>query len=139
MIRSVVLVLLVLAGIVWWRRPVAAPEINPERQFELYDYARYLGRNDNLTPRPRDPERYASQFAEYADLPNARDLYRDGYNDGFDQHPEEPMSLDECSYDQDYRKALRDRAKGMLAADNRSLGYLDAANHKPHRFGRPYR
>ena len=134
MIRSVALVLLVLIGIVWWRWPVAAPVINPERQFELYDYARYLGRNDNLTPRPRDPERYASQFAEYADLPNAKDLYRDGYNDGFDQHPEEPLALDEADYDRDYRQAL----KHQPAANSNSPGYQDALNHKPHRYGRPY-
>ena len=128
---------LIVASLAWWLQRDALPVRNPERRFELYDFARYLGRNDNLTPRSRDPRRWEEKLGEYADLADARAILEKGYNDGFDQHPEEPMRLDEETYDRDYRSGLRDRTAGKPPA-MQTPGYEAGYNGTAHRYGRPY-
>lgn len=125
----------------WWlssHRPHSKPLNDPLRSFELYDFGWFCGQNDRLTPRPRDPMRYAEQIAAYRDLDEFQKVFSQGYDNGFNHHPDEPpMSESESSYDHEFRRGRTD-AWNRNPASAASPAYRDGFEGRAHTFGRPY-
>jgi len=109
----------------------------PERAFTLYDIAWRCGQRDRLLPLPRDWHRYAAKLAPFAELPNREHLFAVGYQDGFDQHPDEPVSDPILDYDRAFRRGRADAWNHKPAADS-TQGYRDGYDGTPHAHGRPY-
>jgi hypothetical protein len=131
------IVFVLLAAVCYGLLRGRAPIVDPALRFELYDYASYLGQNDRLTPRSRDPNRYAKSLIQYRNLPDAESIFAAGYGDGFDKHPEEPMALDEAEYDRSYRQGCRDRCN-KFENKQTTKAYVDGYSGHHHAFGRPY-
>jgi hypothetical protein len=117
--------------------PACKPAPNPERAFVLYDIAWTCGQRDSLTPLPYDWQRYRSKLIGFEEVPQREALFQGGYDDGFTQHPEEPISDAVREYDRDFRRGRVD-AWVKRAAAQTSAGYADGFQGKPHARGRRY-
>ena len=114
-----------------------APSADPERAFTLYDIAWRCGQRDRLTPNPRDWHRYADKLAAFTEVPDREAVFAGGYEDGFDQHPDEPMSDPVLDYDREFRRGRSEAWQGKSSSGS-SPGYLDGFGNSKHAFGRPY-
>ena len=114
-----------------------APKPNPERGFTLYDIAWRCGQRDRLTPRDRDWHRYDLKLASFADVPERELIFQGGYADGFEQHPDEPVSDPIHTYDRDFRRGRLDAWQGTPAIEA-TEGYRDGFYGRKHKHGRPY-
>ena len=119
--------------------PCCKPKVtaNPERTFTLYDVAWRNGQRDRLLPLPRDWHRYKEKLAPYASVTSRETIFAAGYNDGFDQHPDEPVSDTILDYDREFRRGRIDAWQGK-AATSSTPGYSDGFAGRKHAHDRPY-
>lgn len=141
--------LLAMAGLLWIGMglvsckpaPDPTPTPSPERAFVLYDIAWRCGQRDNLTPLSHDWQRYRDKLTGFEELPEREKIFRSGYDDGFAQHPEEPLSEALVEYDRAFRRGRVDawmkKARSAAEAES-SAGYEDGFSGKAHAHGRPY-
>ena len=114
-----------------------APTPDPERGFTLYDIAWRCGQRDRLTPLSRDWHRYEAKLATFTEVPDREAIFQSGYADGFEQHPDEPVSDTILEYDRDFRRGRVDAWKGVPSTKT-SSGYRDGHDGRPHQHGRVY-
>ena len=116
--------------------------VNPGHRHQIYDMAWRRGQNDRLTPLPNNWQRYEAKLEPFADVPDRGHIFSTGYDDGFNQHPEEQRDDAEMDYDSGYRSGEEDawqRKPSVLPTEpNHAKGYGDGFNHRPHAYGRPY-
>lgn len=110
---------------------------DPQRAFTLYDIAWRCGQRDRLTPLSRDWHRYDAKLADFAEVPQRDAIFESGYADGFEQHPDEPVSDTIGDYDRDFRRGRSDAWQGKPPATS-TPGYLDGFHARKHIHGRPY-
>ncbi len=127
----------ILFGLLAFFIPACKPTINPERAFTLYDIAWRCGQRDRLTPNPRDWHRYEDKLRNFTEVPNRAAVFEAGYDDGFDQHPDEPVSDTLLDYDRAFRRGRLDAWQHQPAQDS-TAGYRDGFGGRPHAFHRPY-
>jgi hypothetical protein len=116
--------------------------IDPSRRHAVYDMAWRRGQNDRLTPLPNNWQRYQSKLAPFADVPGRELIFSTGYDDGFNQSPEDQRNDAEMAYDAGYRTGQEDvwqhKPATPPAEPDHAKGYGDGFNHRPHAYGRPY-
>ncbi len=61
-----------------------------------------------------------------------------GYANGFNQHPEEEMGLEESAYDKGYRQGQLDAWARKPSADSVPRSYSDGFSGMKHKFNRLY-
>lgn len=129
------------------------PAPDPEPRWQIYDMAWRRGQSDRLTPRPKDWQRYRDKLASFAAVPDCEAIFSTGYDDGFNQSPEDQRDVDEMAYDEGYRRGRLAAWHADFAGPNpsptgketdahdreaRRKGFADGINGRPHRYGRPY-
>lgn len=129
------------------------PAPDPEPRWQIYDLAWRRGQSDRLTPRSHDWKRYSDKLAPFANVPDREAIFSSGYEDGFNQSPEDQRNEDEVAYDEGYRNGRLAAWHGKLAGSNpsppgkendahdvevRRKGFADGFNGRPHQYGRPY-
>lgn len=120
------------------RRP---PAPSPETRHRLYDKAWQWGRRDRLLGVASNTARYSDRLAQHQPAFGTEEMLRvldKGYEDGFNQHPEEEMGLEESVYDKGYRQGQMDAWAKQPQPPATTLDYRDGYLGRQHRFGRPY-
>jgi hypothetical protein len=113
---------------------------SPETRHQLYDKAWQWGRRDRLLGLAASSARYRERLAQHQPpfaSEEMQSVLDKGYTDGYDQHPEEEMALDESAYDKGYRQGQLDAFAGH-SEQNHEPGYQDGYKRHPHIFKRPY-
>lgn len=128
---------LILMPALWLGGCKRDPGPNPERRFTLYDIAWRCGQRDRLLPQSRDWQRYRKKLVDFAMLPDREAVFAAGYEDGFDQHPDEPVSDTILDYDREFRRGRTDAWAGKDSGA-KTQGYRDGHEGRKHTFGRGY-